>query len=45
MASNNFKLSRVTGQPVSDAELLADLKHVSEMLNASTVSMPKYGEL
>lgn len=44
MTSNNFKLSRVSGQPVSDAELLADLKHVSEMLNALTVSMPKYDE-
>ena len=45
MTSNNFKLSRVSGQPVSDAELIADLKHVSELLNASTVSMPKYDEL
>ena len=45
VTSNNYKLSRVSGQPVGDAELLADLKHVSEMLNASTVSMPKYDEL
>lgn len=45
MSSNNFKLSRVSGQPVSDAELLADLKRVSEIRNAQTVSMPKYDEL
>jgi len=45
MTSNNFKLYRVSGQPVSDAELLADLKNVSEMLKASTVSMPKYDEI
>jgi len=45
MSSNNFKLSRVSGQPVSDSELLMDLKRVSEMLNTSKVSMPKYNEL
>ena len=45
MTLSKFKLSRVSGQPVSDIELLTDLKHVSEMLNASTVSMPKYDEL
>ena len=44
MTSNNFKLSRVSGQPVSDAELLTDLKRVSEILNTSMVSMPKYNE-
>lgn len=44
MTSSNFKLSRVSGQPVDDAELLADLKRVAEMLGASTVSMPKYSE-
>lgn len=44
MTSSNFKLSRVSGQPVDDAELLADLKRVAEMLGASTVSMPKYRE-
>ena len=35
---------RVSGQPVSDAELLADLRRVAEMLGTSTVSMPKYRE-
>ncbi|MFM8340658.1 MAG: homing endonuclease associated repeat-containing protein [Methylomonas sp.] len=44
MSSSNFKLSRVSGQPVSDIELIADLKRVSKILNASTVSMPKYNE-
>ena len=44
MTSSNFKLLRVSGQSVSDDELLADLKHVTETLNASTVSMPKYNE-
>ena len=44
MTSCKFKLTRVSGQPVSDAELLADLKRVARMLNASTVSMPKYHE-
>ena len=44
MTSSDFKLARVSGQPVEDAELLADLKRVAEMLGASTVSMPKYNE-
>jgi hypothetical protein len=44
MPLNNFKLSRVSGQPVSDAELLTDLKRVSEILNTLMVSMPKYNE-
>jgi hypothetical protein len=44
MTSSDFKLLRVSGQPVEDAELLADLKRVAEMLGASTVSMPKYCE-
>lgn len=45
MTSEKFKLARVSGQPVSDAELLADLRRVAEMLGTSTVSMPKYREL
>jgi Homing endonuclease associated repeat/HNH endonuclease len=40
-----FKLARVSGQPVSDDELLADLQRVAEMIGTSTVSMPKYREL
>lgn len=45
MTSENFKLARVSGQPVRDEELLADLRRVAKMLGASTVSMPKYREL
>jgi Homing endonuclease associated repeat/HNH endonuclease len=44
MTSGRFMLARVSGQPVSDAELLADLCRVAEMLGTSTVSMPKYRE-
>ena len=39
-----FQLSRVSGQPVSDAELLADLCRVAQLLGATTVSQPKYAE-
>lgn len=45
MTSVKFKLTRVSGQPVSNAELLADLKRVAETLGSSTVSQPKYREL
>jgi len=44
MTARKFKLSRVSGQPVSEDALLADLRRVAEMLGASTVSMPKYRE-
>ena len=44
MTSDKFKLARVSGQPVSDAELLADLRRVAQILGTSTVSMPKYRE-
>lgn len=44
MTSGNFKLTRVSGQPVGDAELLADLRRVCEMLGSSTISMTKYRE-
>lgn len=42
--SEIFKLARVSGQPVSDEELLADLRRVADMLGTLTVSMPKYRE-
>jgi hypothetical protein len=45
MASEKFKLVHVSGQPVSDEELLADLRRVAEILGTSTVSMPKYRKL
>jgi hypothetical protein len=37
-----FQLSRVSGQPVSDAELLADLRRVARLLGATSVSVPQY---
>jgi len=37
-----FQLSRVSGQPVSDAELLADLRHVAQLLGTTGVSLPQY---
>lgn len=42
MTRNRFHLTRVSGQPVSDAELLADLKSVASNLDATTVSEPHY---
>jgi len=42
MTSEKFKLERVSGQPVSDNKLLADLRRVASLLGTSTVSMPKY---
>jgi hypothetical protein len=44
MATSKFKLSRVSGQPVGDTELLADLERVAKILGSSNVSMPKYTE-
>lgn len=41
-ATIRFQLTRVSGQPVSDAEILADLKNVADTLNATTVSGPQY---
>jgi hypothetical protein len=40
--ANRFELSRVSGQRVSDAELLADLSNVATKLGATTVSLPQY---
>ena len=42
MIDNQFQLARVSGQPVSDAQLLADLKSVASKLGATTVSQPQY---
>lgn len=39
---SRFDLTRVSGQPVSDAEILADLKSVASKLDAATVSQPHY---
>jgi hypothetical protein len=40
-----FKLSRVKGAPVSDAELRFDLIRVSELLGSKTVPQKKYGKV
>lgn len=40
-----FKLSRVSGTPVSDAELIADLQRVAQLLNSITVPQKKYGQV
>ena len=38
-----FKLSRVSGAPVSDAELIADLQRVAQSMNPNAVSQKTYG--
>ena len=45
MKNPTFKLSRVKGAPVSDTELLLDLKKVAKSLDLTTVPQKKYGEL
>lgn len=42
MNKNSFQLSRVSGQPVADGELLADLRRVADLLRENAVSQPKY---
>ncbi len=42
MTEPPFKLSRVSGAPVSDAELIADLQRVARSLNLNTVPQKKY---
>lgn len=44
MEKPNFKVSRVQGAPVTDDELLADLKRVAEELGSSTVPQKTYGK-
>ena len=44
MEKPNFKLSRVPGAPVTDDELLADLKRVAEELGSPTVPQKTYGK-
>ena len=39
---SRFDLTRVSGQPVSDTEIFADLKSVASKLDATTVSQPHY---
>ena len=42
MSKNYYKLERVPGQPVSDAELLADLSRVAKENDLQSVSQPVY---
>ena len=42
MSNPAFQLSRVSGQPVGSAELLADLRRVAQLLGAAGVSQPLY---
>jgi hypothetical protein len=44
MKNGKFKLTRVSGQPVSDDALLTDMRRVSKMIGTSRVSMLKYRE-
>src|SRR6266496_4711613 len=44
MTSSRFEVSRVRGAPVSDAQLLADLKRVAELLGGNSVSQPLYSK-
>lgn len=43
MTEQNFKLSRVSGAPVSDEDLIADLQRVASGLGSDTVPQKKYG--
>jgi hypothetical protein len=42
MNSGQFKLSRVRGIPVTEAQLIEDLKRVAAQIGGSTVSQPQY---
>jgi hypothetical protein len=42
MTTSRFQLTRVSGQPVTDADILADLKCIASKLGAKTVSQPRY---
>lgn len=42
MTDNRFQLTRVSGQPVSDEEILADLKSVASKLSATTIGSLHY---
>ena len=41
-STERFKVSRVSGQPVNDDELLTDLRRVAELLAGIRVSRPQY---
>lgn len=45
MKKLQFKLDRVKGAPVDNAELISDLKRVAKLLKSETVSQKKYADL
>jgi hypothetical protein len=45
MIKRTFEVSRVSGMPVSDSELIADLLRVASQLGKSTVGQKEYGRL
>ncbi len=45
MTKQKFELSRVSGAPVTDEELLGDLRNVAQVLGQQTVPQKKYGEM
>ena len=45
MTNPRFKIERVQGAPVSDEELLSDLRLIAENLNRETVPQKVYGKL
>lgn len=45
MDRKHFKIDRVSGQPVTDAELIADLKRVAEETGKTTVGQKEYRRL
>lgn len=44
MGSGQFKLSRVRGIPVTEAQLIEDLRRVAVQLGSNTVSQPQYSQ-
>jgi len=44
MSSTPFKLSRTRGIPLTDAQLIDDLKRVAGLLGSETVSQPQYSQ-
>ncbi len=45
MDKKRFKIERVSGQPVSDAELIADLKRVANQTGKTTIGQKEYRRL
>jgi len=45
MKKSKFQLSRVSGQPVADSELIDDLKRVVNELGTNTLPQRQYGDL